>query len=123
MSAARYERLFHEGNNGDQLLRDLMVDVRKNWREGLRAACACLPSWKSPDAPAGPDALTIQPNVKAEPFELKQCEMKHIVIENIHNRPQPVNISFKGVRGELLVCLSTQHRFPTESVFQEQYLG
>ena len=59
MSAARYERLFREGNNGDQILRDLMVEVRKNWREGLRAACRCLASWKGPHAPSSPAVVTI----------------------------------------------------------------
>ena len=48
--------------------------------------------------------------------------MQHVEFVNLLGKPQPINITFKGIRGELLVCLSTEHRFPTEDNSQATFL-
>ena len=98
-----------------------MREVKVLHRENLRAAAKCVGRWQGP-LPKPNKIIKIKPKAKAEAFSLGQCETKHLEIENLLGKPQPINITFKGIRGELLVCLSTEHCFPTEENNQASFL-
>lgn len=55
------------------------------------------------------ETLVLQAKPRSEPFGLRPCEMMHIMVENIGNKPQPINLKFNEIKGEPLIMLSLSH--------------
>jgi len=117
-----YMAMFKEGNNGDQVLKENMKEVKQIYRNILRETNQVLKVYSgSSEQETG--VISLPSKGKSEPFKLKQCEMTNLIIENIMNRPQPVNLQFHDTRGELMVLVSTTHKFPTEILNQAKFLN
>lgn len=50
--------------------------------------------------------ITIQKN-KSDAFSMKVCETVIVMVDNILNKPQPINFTFHGIKGEIIACVSS----------------
>lgn len=60
---------------------------------------------------------------RSDEFALQQCKVRHIVIENVRNRLQPITITFSGLSGDLEAFVSQKFKFPSESQNNGAYIN
>lgn len=75
-------KMFQEGGNGDKVLKQTLLEVKNVYRDALRSSTQCIKDSAVSELPI----LTILPKGISEPFELKMCENRYIIIDKISGR-------------------------------------
>ena len=71
--------LFQEGGKGDKILTETIRKMKDRYRETLRSSARCVKDSACPDLPS----LVIEPNKISEPFEMRMCQNRYVIIEKI----------------------------------------